>query len=524
METISSILLMVRPNMYMAKLDIKDAYYSIPIEKSCQKMLKFTFEGALYQFTSLPNGYTEGPRKFTKILKPPLASLRMEWNILVAAYIDDLITMSMTLESCIFNVNKIIDSLVTLGFVVHPTKSEFLPSQTIEYLGFIINSKQIIVSLTKEKKINIMQFCEELLKNQDLTIRRVAKLLGKISSSIIAVIMGRLHYRALEKDKIQALRLNKGNFEAKMYISKKGRDDITWWKTNIMESFSPILRDNPTIELYADASSYGWGESLGSISSGGQFKTDEQKLHINILELKAVLFGLRALCRNIEGSHILLHIDNSSAVAAINKMGSLTSEDMDNVVHEIWNWVISQKNWVTATHIPGVENIIADKESRAQESRTEWMLNRQDFQQVLQKLNFIPDIDLFASRLNKQLPIFVSYRPDPESIAVDAFTLNWENKKFYAFPPFICVANVLQKIWKDQATGILIVPNWPNQIWYCQYSEMVIHEFILFPRSNLLTLPSKGTKHPLNKTLALKAALVSGKQSSRNIRVRTCKL
>ena len=111
METISSILLMVRPNMYMAKLDIKDAYYSIPIEKSCQKMLKFTFEGALYQFTSLPDGYTEGPRKFTKILKPPLASLRMEWNILVAAYIDDdLITMSMTLESCIFNVNKIIDS------------------------------------------------------------------------------------------------------------------------------------------------------------------------------------------------------------------------------------------------------------------------------------------------------------------------------------------------------------------------------------------------------------------------------
>ena len=117
----------------------------------------------------------------------------------------------------------------------------------------------------------------------------------------------------------------------------------------------------------------------------------------------------------------------------------------------------------------------------------------------------------------------MSYRPDPESIAVDAFTLNWENKRFYAFPAFICVAKVLQKIWKDQATGILIVPNWPNQIWYCQYSEMVIHEFILFPRSNLLTLPSKGTTHPLNKTLALKAALVSGKQSSRNIRVRTCK-
>ena len=205
METISSILLMVRPNMYMAKLDIKDAYYSIPAEKSWQKMLRFTFEGALYQFTALPNGYTQGPRKFTKILKPPFATLRVEWNILVAAYIDDLITMSMTYESCIFNVNKIIDSLVTLGFVVHPTKSEFLPSQTIEYLGFIIDSKQMIVSLTNEKKISIMQFCQDLLLSQDLTIRRVERLLGKMSSSLIAVSMGKLHYRALERDEIQAL-------------------------------------------------------------------------------------------------------------------------------------------------------------------------------------------------------------------------------------------------------------------------------------------------------------------------------
>ena len=119
------------------------------------------------------------------------------------------------------------------------------------------------------------------------------------------------------------------------------------------------------------------------------------------------------------------------------------------------------------------------------------MLYRKDFEQVLQELQFIPDLDLFASRLNRQLPEFVSYRPDPESIAVEAFTVNWKNKKFYAFPPFICVAMILQKIWKDQATGILIVPNWPNQIWYCQYSEMVIRAFILPPRSDFLTLPSK---------------------------------
>ena len=78
MQTLSSILCMIRPNMYMAKLDIKDAYYSIPIKALHQKYLKFKHNGKLYKYVVLPNGYTEGPRKFTKTMKPPLAKLRKD--------------------------------------------------------------------------------------------------------------------------------------------------------------------------------------------------------------------------------------------------------------------------------------------------------------------------------------------------------------------------------------------------------------------------------------------------------------
>ena len=77
METLSSVLRLVTPMTYMAEIDIKDAYYSVPIKLEDQKLLKFKFDNVLYQFTSLPNGYSEGPRKFTKLLKTPLAALRM---------------------------------------------------------------------------------------------------------------------------------------------------------------------------------------------------------------------------------------------------------------------------------------------------------------------------------------------------------------------------------------------------------------------------------------------------------------
>ena len=94
------------------------------------------------------------------------------------------------------------------------------------------------------------------------------------------------------------------------------------------------------------------------------------------------------------------------------------------------------------------------------------MLNTTLFSQSLKTLQFAPDIYQFASRLNKQLPNYVAYRPDPESIAIDAFTINWAKLKLYAFPSFSVIAAVLKKIQEDKATGVCVLPNWPTQAWF----------------------------------------------------------
>ena len=82
---------------------------------------------------------------------------------------------------------------------------------------------------------------------------------------------------------------------------------------------------------------------------------------------------------------------------------------------------------------------------------------------IIKGLNFKPTVDLFATRVNTQLPQFILVRPDPETKGVNAFTLWWENLSFHAFPPFICISKVLQKVWYGKAEGILVVPDWPNQ-------------------------------------------------------------
>ena len=69
---------------------------------------------------------------------------------------------------------------------------------------------------------------------------------------------------------------------------------MTWWKNNIFDSESPILGDNPTHSLSTGASLLGWGALFENESTGGQFNLEECKLHINILELNAVLLGLQS--------------------------------------------------------------------------------------------------------------------------------------------------------------------------------------------------------------------------------------
>ena len=510
MDTLSSILCLITPGAYMAKIDIKDAYYSVPIREEDQKKLKFQLDDKLYQFVALPNGYSPGPRKFTKLLKPPLATLRLD-GVTLAAYLDDLFTLNKNKGKCTDNIIKICRLLEELGFVIHPDKTMFEPSTVLEYLGFVLDSVSMTVTLPLEKKTIIRDLCHLVLKEKIITIRTLARLLGLFSSSFIAVSEGKLHYRGLERDKTRALAKNKGNYDRTLSLSEEGISEVLWWIDNIMAAQSPIMRANPQIVLTTDACSTGWGACREGVRTGGLFSGDEMDSHINILEAKAVLFGLKALCTDEVGNHIKILSDNSATVGALNNMGSARSPELDAAIKESWDWALRRDIWLSSAHIPGKFNVEADEESRKTESRLEWKLNEVLFTETVKYLHFTPEVDLFASRINKQLVRFCAFRPDPDAEVIDAFSVDWGDIKFYAFPPFNIINRVLQKVVADKATGIIIVPEWPTQIWYHMLADLTVESFILPNRKKTLHLPNKpDAKHPLRK-LRLRASLISGR-------------
>jgi len=145
-------------------------------------------------------------------------------------------------------------------------------------------------------------------------------------------------------------------------------------------------------------------------------------MHINALELLAIQKGIKSFCRSQDNIHVKIMSDNSTAISYIKNMGGTKSNLCNKIAKETWLWCKSRSIWITPAFIPGRDNTIADSASRKFNDATEWMLNTNVFSTIT-KVFGLPDIDLFANAINKQLKNYVSWKPDPEALAIDAFTI-----------------------------------------------------------------------------------------------------
>ena len=205
--------------------------------------------------------------------------------------------------------------------------------------------------------------------------------------------------------------------------------------------------------------------------------------------------------------------DNTTAVNVINHMGTSHSDLCNSVAKKIWEWCIACRIWLSAAHIPGKQNIIADFESRRNQRESEWKLDKLSLFNALERLDFKPEIDLFASRLNHQCANYVPYRPDPEVLAIDALGLDWSNLNLYAFPPFSVFPTVPNKLRSEGAQGVVVLLDWPTQALYPVALQLLKQKPVnLKVRKDLLQLPIHPREiHPIWHKLNLLICLLSGK-------------
>ena len=192
---------------------------------------------------------------------------------------------------------------------------------------------------------------------------------------------------------------------------------------------------------------------------------------------------------------VCLLMDNITAVHSVNKMGGTKSPVLASMALDLWEWCSHHNIFLEARYLPRALNIRADGESRVFLDQNDWKLDPLIFAGLNQAWGPLP-MDLFATRLSTQLPRFFSWRPDPLSEAVDAFSQDWGIARGYAFPPFALVSRCLRKLL-DQSVPplVLVAPVWQSQPWYPLLLDMCVASPILFPRYQGL-LTRQGEAHP----------------------------
>ena len=127
MDSIHSCTQLMRPRCYMAFIDLRDAYYSVPVAKEHQTYLKFTWQGNLYQFTCVAQGLSSALRLFTKLMKPMFSFLR-ELGHISSGYLGDSFLLGYFPDKCKANIDDTLTLYHNLGFLPHEVKSVTIPT------------------------------------------------------------------------------------------------------------------------------------------------------------------------------------------------------------------------------------------------------------------------------------------------------------------------------------------------------------------------------------------------------------
>ena len=489
METIQSVLSSIQQGDWMISMDMKDAYFHVPIHQASRPYLRFMFNRKVYQFKALCFGLSTAPQVFTRVLAP-LGKIIHLAGFRIVLYLDDWLIIASSKAELLRAKTFILKLTTELGILINLEKSVLDPSQVITYLGVVIDSKTFWASPSEKRVNNALSTISEFLSCEARPVKSWQSLLGHMSSLEKFIPGARLRMRPLQ---FQLKQQWDGSSQSTIIqIPQSLGQDLRWWnnKDRLSKGIS-LAPKNPQLQLFSDASREGWGAVVGELHLSGKWSQEDKLEHINLLELKAVWLALQQAEDLVKGKVISVFSDNTTALSYIAKQGGTKSWAMFDLVKDLTAWLEAHETTLLPQFIPGQKNVVADSLSRkGQILPTEWTLHQEVCSQ-LWRLWGQPSIDLFATSLTKRLPNYMSLHADPQAVAVDALLQDWSNLDLYAFPPFAIIREVINKFRNTQNSWMtLVAPWWPQREWFPDLIRLLVDEPRRLPlRRDLLSQP-----------------------------------
>lgn len=493
-EGLHTVRKLLQPHDWMVKVDLKDAYHHLWVNRHQRRLFRFRFDDQNYECCSMPFGLASAPRIFTKLIRSVVRVLRAQ-GVRLVFFIDDFLLMAQDLETLERHTRLFIDLFQDLGWILHPTKSCLLPVQSIEFLGLTWNSNTMSTGLPKVKVQSLQRTARRMSQpNAKVRVRDLARFLGQIQFAHNAIQLSRIHSCYLLHLLRSSLQAHQ-DYQHLLWFSDACLAELRWWSRNLRHRPERWILDAPRPNFVHgrwDASRDGWGGYATfegrKYAAHGVFPWHERHLNNNVREALAQVYGWQAVLPRIlphcQWSQTLIRTgsDNMTWVRYFRKEGGRFLH-LNLALQRMFRWLNRHDLRLEAYHVPGVENRLADHLSRLHRPQFHLNIDTKWLRQHLFPRTGIPDLDLFASRLHHVVPQYVSKHYDPHAQATNAFSLNWQDLPLHVwcFPPPTLVPRVTQRLTVFQGTLLLLVPWWPSQPWFPLLWEWLIDDPILLP-------------------------------------------
>ena len=513
-------------------LDLKSFFHHLEVSPKIRRWMRFKIGPQAWEIRGMPFGWACSPWWAHKLARPIQAKLN-QMGIVHVWYVDDVLIVGRTPQEVEHQAAAAIRLLTNLGIQVNQEKSMKFPAQKFPYLGQILDLETNKVHSQPEKISQATKMVRDVQSAKKVLPRTLAQVAGTLLD--IGKRNARLHGlpRQLMKAAGLATHCNKTKdpgasthqlWNRRVKITCNCRQTLRDIEFALRQPVPKVLRPpcpDKKFVIHSDASDVGWGGHLvdaegREISAIARTWTPaERTLHITAREAMASAFTVMEFIPLIpRGAVLTVRSDSTPTVWAWRKGSRLRG--MNSHIAKAFIECQVAQIFLESCHIPGTKNTRADWLSRNPDHH-HYKLDPRVFHRACRRFGVEPTVDLFASRDNRQVTRFCSWRQDKMSLG-DAFQLNWSQEVAWLNPPWVLYHRALNKLDREGGLALACVPVWRSAPWWTLVQKMAVAQPWIWRNTPLFQGPQREWLPPPKWATAFILLHGSGKGCARSRR------
>ena len=270
METPETIRTSLQAGEWVTSIDFKEAYFHISIHSQSRKYMRFHLQGRSYQFKALPFGLSTAPMEFTVVAKE-VKIVAFQKGIRIHQYLDDWLVRASTHHTCLHHTQTLVTLCQELGGLVNKEKSELVPKQVFNFVGYQFDLKEGKVRPTEERWQALTHKIRSILSDPPCPVRQLMSLIGLLTATGKQVHLGWLTWDPYSGTWKNNWRVPE-SLEKVIPVSKSLHHHLRWWleESNVLLG-QPLHPLKHALQIFTDASKEGWGTHLNEYIARGNW-------------------------------------------------------------------------------------------------------------------------------------------------------------------------------------------------------------------------------------------------------------